>query len=274
MHNNIQALQTINEARKSDLADRYMNNICVKFLMKCLKPMLAEEVLKFFMRDEASLYELQTQWYIIEAGKSFLKQRNFEAGLRHLNFISKQFTDMLSNEYDFHSYCLRKSTYREYVELINFNDNIYQDKIYMEAAANVIKYLFEYVHKLKADEEMKKNEEMKKSEDKEEEKTKKKKKKKQEVEEVLTAIQTFRKKIDYYGKEYAETIKNNPFDEAFIYAKNVVSAKYVNKDNHQENKHFGRAFIQAINTFIHFNKPLMVLRALKKLLRTNHNHYD
>ncbi len=49
------------------------------------------------MRDEASLYELQNQWYIIEAGKSFLKMRNFEAGLRHLNFISKQFIDMLGN---------------------------------------------------------------------------------------------------------------------------------------------------------------------------------
>lgn len=41
MHNNIEALQTINEARQTDLADRYMNNICVKYLMKCMKPSLA-----------------------------------------------------------------------------------------------------------------------------------------------------------------------------------------------------------------------------------------
>ena len=34
-HNNIESLKTINEARKTDLADRYMNNICVKYLMKC-----------------------------------------------------------------------------------------------------------------------------------------------------------------------------------------------------------------------------------------------
>jgi len=34
-HNNFLALKTINEARKTDLADRYMNNICVKYLMKC-----------------------------------------------------------------------------------------------------------------------------------------------------------------------------------------------------------------------------------------------
>lgn len=52
-----------------------------------MKPTIAEDVLKIFMRDEASLYELQNQWYIIEAGKSFLKLKNFPAGLRHLNFV-------------------------------------------------------------------------------------------------------------------------------------------------------------------------------------------
>ena len=42
MHNNLEALKTINEARKTDLADRYMNNICIKFLFKCMKPSIAE----------------------------------------------------------------------------------------------------------------------------------------------------------------------------------------------------------------------------------------
>lgn len=76
-HNNILAIKTINEARKTDLADRFMNNICVKYLMKCEKPDIAENVLRLFMRDDASLYELQNHWYIVEAGKSFLKQRKF-----------------------------------------------------------------------------------------------------------------------------------------------------------------------------------------------------
>ena len=108
MHNNLECLKTINEARKTDLADRYMNNICIKFLLKCMKPALAEEVLKLFMRDEASLYELQNQWYIIEAGKSYIKLRNFPAGLRHLHFIEKQFQDIEANQFDFNTYCNKK----------------------------------------------------------------------------------------------------------------------------------------------------------------------
>lgn len=55
-HNNFQSLKTINEARKTDLADRYMNNICVKYLMQCEQPDLGETVLRLFMRDDASLY--------------------------------------------------------------------------------------------------------------------------------------------------------------------------------------------------------------------------
>ena len=54
-----------------------MNNICIKYLMKMMKPNIAEDVLKLFMRDEISLYDLQNQWYIIAAGKSFLKMRKF-----------------------------------------------------------------------------------------------------------------------------------------------------------------------------------------------------
>lgn len=141
-------MKTINEARKTDLADRYMNNICIKYLMKCKKPHIAEDVLKLFMRDEASLYELQNQWYIIEAGKSFLKQRKFAPGLKHLQFIDKQLRDMEANQYDFHTYCIRKWTLKEYVEYIEFNDNIYKDKKYMEAAAYAMAYLTEYSHYL------------------------------------------------------------------------------------------------------------------------------
>lgn len=31
--------------------------------------------MRIFMKDEANAYELQNHWYIIEAGKSFLKKR-------------------------------------------------------------------------------------------------------------------------------------------------------------------------------------------------------
>ena len=130
MHNNFQSLKTINEARKTDLADRYMNNICVKYILKCEFQDIAEVVMRLFMREESNLYDLQTQWYIIDVAKSFLKQRNFEAGLKHLDFVQKHFIEFQANEFDFHTYCIRKWTLREYTELIEFNDNVYDNKKY------------------------------------------------------------------------------------------------------------------------------------------------
>lgn len=246
-----------------------MNNICVKYLMKCEKPDLAENVLRLFMRDDASLYELQNHWYINEAGKSFLKQRQFQAGLKHLDFINKQFIDFQGNEFDFHTYCLRKWTLKEYVELIEFNDNIYDDKKYVEAASYAIKYLKEYVYYLQ--EEEKRATEKAEQENKEDKEGKKKKKKKKvAVEQVQeeNPIQAFRNKIDYYGKEYSQKIKKSPLEEALNYAKCVSTIKYTNKGNARENKLFGRAFSEAIDVFIHFKKPLLVLRCINKLIRT------
>lgn len=64
-------------------------------------------------------------------------------------------------------------------------------------------------------------------------------------------------------------MKKNPLEEALVYAKNVSTIKYTNKGNAAENKVFGRAFAEAIDIFIHFKKPLLVLRLLNKLKRTH-----
>lgn len=53
------------------------------------------------------------------------------------------------------------------------------------------------------------------------------------------------------------------------YAKCISTIKYTNKENAIENKLFVKAFEQAIDVFIHFKKPLLVLRLLNKLVRTN-----
>ena len=81
-------------------------------------------------------------------------------------------------------------------------------------------------------------------------------------------MDAFRKKIDYFGKDYSERVKKNPLEEALSFAKNVSTIKYTNKGNQTENKLFGRAFSEAIDVFIHFKKPLLVLRLLNKLKRT------
>lgn len=85
---------------------------------------------------------------------------------------------------------------KEYLEYISFNDNIYKDKKYVEAAAYAIPNLIEYQHLL-VEESQKPKEEPKEEEAK---KKKKKKKAKANEEEELTPTELFRKKIDFFGK--------------------------------------------------------------------------
>ena len=137
-----------------------------------------------------------------------------------------------------------------------------------------IRYLKEYVVYL-ADEERKAKEKV--EEVKEDKEPKKKKKKKKQAELAVVEenpVETFRKKVDYYGKEYSEKIKKNPMEEALNYAKCISSIKFTNKGNAKENKLFGRAFSEAIEVFIHFNKPLLVLRCLNKLKRTECSPFE
>lgn len=60
-------------------------------------------------------------------------------------------------------------------------------------------------------------------------------------------------------------------EEALTWSKNVVGAKFNNKKNLKENKLYAKANSEAIIVFIHFDKPLLVLKSFKNLLKTNYN---
>lgn len=55
----------------------------------------------------------------------------------------KHFEDFVEDQFDFHSYCLRKVTLRSYVSLLRFEDAIYGQAFFCEAAAGIIRI---YLH--------------------------------------------------------------------------------------------------------------------------------
>ena len=63
-------------------------------------------------------------------------------------------------------------------------------------------------------------------------------------------------------------------EEALKWSKNVAGAKFVNKKNLKENKLVAKANSQAILVFIHFDKPLLVLKSFKKLFNANYNELE
>ena len=64
-HDHCESIRAINEARQLDLSDRYMNNICIKHMLRAMRPEMAETVMRAFMGSESTAYELQNMWYEI-----------------------------------------------------------------------------------------------------------------------------------------------------------------------------------------------------------------
>ena len=49
----------------------------------------------------------------------------FFQALKKLRAVNTHFTDMIEDQFDFHTYCLRKMTLRAYIELLRCEDTIY-----------------------------------------------------------------------------------------------------------------------------------------------------
>ena len=52
--------------------------------------------------------------------------------LKNFLKVTSHYKDFVADQYDFHSYCLRKQTLRAYVDLLRFEDNIYAHPSYAE----------------------------------------------------------------------------------------------------------------------------------------------
>ena len=87
------------------------------------------------MRD---LIEMQCMWFTLEAGESWMRQEDAGRALKCFHQIFKHFEDITDDQFDFHTYCLRKLTIRSYLGLLRFEDNLYSQANYKRAAQNAI----------------------------------------------------------------------------------------------------------------------------------------
>jgi len=79
------------EARKLDLADRYLNAVSSRFLIKANQLEEAEEVMALFSKEgsELNVHDMQCMWYENEVGFSHLRLGNYRMALKNFNYIEK-----------------------------------------------------------------------------------------------------------------------------------------------------------------------------------------
>eukprot|EP01112_Ceratiomyxa_fruticulosa_P013435 TRINITY_DN3780_c0_g1_i1.p1 TRINITY_DN3780_c0_g1~~TRINITY_DN3780_c0_g1_i1.p1 ORF type:complete len:900 (+),score=223.42 TRINITY_DN3780_c0_g1_i1:541-3240(+) len=137
------AANVYNDARKMDLADRYLNTKSTKYLLRCDKRIEADRVISLFTKEGEDflsyLYEMQATWFEIEKGDSFRRSGEYGWALRSLDCVIKHFDDIRDDEYDFHNYCMRKGTLSAYYDLLKFEDKLFAHKSYLLALKGIIR---------------------------------------------------------------------------------------------------------------------------------------
>ncbi|CAH1422579.1 unnamed protein product [Lactuca virosa] len=151
------------EARCMDLADRYVNSQCVKRMLQADQVPLAEKTAVLFTKDgdqHNNLHDMQCMWYELASGESYLRQGDLGRALKKFLGVEKHYADITEDQFDFHSYCLRKMTLRAYIEMLRFQDRLHAHNYFRKAAVGAIRC---YI-KLKAEARAKKEAEVKSEE--------------------------------------------------------------------------------------------------------------
>ncbi|KAJ6342625.1 hypothetical protein OIU78_010540 [Salix suchowensis] len=130
------------EARCMDLADRYINSECVKRMLQADQVVLAEKTALLFTKDgdqHNNLHDMQCMWYELASGESYFRQGDLGRALKKFLAVEKHYADITEDQFDFHSYCLRKMTLRAYVEMLKFQDRLHSHAYFRKAAAGAIR---------------------------------------------------------------------------------------------------------------------------------------
>ncbi|GFR42330.1 hypothetical protein Agub_g3237, partial [Astrephomene gubernaculifera] len=132
-------------SRRMDLQDRFLNSVAVKALLAAGHCAAAERTASLFTRDGEqgayTLYDMQHMWYEVAAGRAHAARGSGAAGpaLKKYMAVVQHFADIHEDQFDFHSYCIRKGTLRSYVSMLGMMDKLYNHDFYSKAACGAIR---------------------------------------------------------------------------------------------------------------------------------------
>lgn len=138
--NTQKAAELINFARECDLKDRYINTKCAKYQLRNNENEKALETMSKFTRNETvggplgDLHDMQCMWYLLEDGEAYLRQNKFGLALKRFTAIADIFEVWQEDQFDFHSFSLRKGQIRAYIDMIRWEDHLRNHPFFTRAA--------------------------------------------------------------------------------------------------------------------------------------------
>jgi peptide alpha-N-acetyltransferase len=164
------AVDAIDKGRELDQQDRYMNNMTTKYMLQAGDPETALSRIGLFISKEdgpeKNLYDMQCSWYELELADCLARQEQWGRSLKkygmshthvcygfvsvdfphlilYIDAVLKHFEDIHEDQFDFHSYCIRKVTLRAYSDVLQWEDNLWGQPYYRRAAEGTMRI---YLH--------------------------------------------------------------------------------------------------------------------------------
>merc|ERR1712048_570847 len=97
----------------------------------------------------ANLHDMQCCWYESFMGRSFTRQQMPGKALKKFNETFRHFNDIAEDKFDFHNYCLRKTTLKAYVGMLRMQERLYSHKFFRRAAKDAINIYMDLYDKKK-----------------------------------------------------------------------------------------------------------------------------
>ncbi|KAI1872760.1 hypothetical protein JX265_004863 [Neoarthrinium moseri] len=142
--NTQKAADTMDEARKLDLKDRYINTKAAKYQLRNDNSEKALELMGMFTRPDSQagplsdLIDMQCVWYMTEDGETQARKGNVALALKRFHLVNGFFDVWVEDQFDFHSFSLRKGQIRAYVDMIRWEDQVREHPFYSRSALDAV----------------------------------------------------------------------------------------------------------------------------------------
>jgi len=113
------AAAAMEEARLLDGQDRFLNGKAAKYWLRAGDVKKAEELLAMFTKKDVTpvfdLTEMQCLWFLQEEGDAHKRNNVLALALKRYQALVTVFQEYEDDQYDFHSYCMRRMTFNTYI---------------------------------------------------------------------------------------------------------------------------------------------------------------
>ncbi|KAJ4300637.1 hypothetical protein N0V88_003322 [Collariella sp. IMI 366227] len=138
------AAEAMDHARSLDTRDRYINSKAAKYQLRNNENDKALATMGLFTRAETvggpltDLTDMQCIWFLTEDGEAWQRRGDVGLALKRYHTIYNIFDVWQEDQFDFHSFSLRKGQIRAYVDMVRWEDRLREHPFYSRAALDAV----------------------------------------------------------------------------------------------------------------------------------------